>query len=197
MKEFWDERFGGEEYFYGKKPNTFFAEQLQKLEPGKLLLPAEGEGRNAVYAAKLGWEVTAFDYSISGQKKALGLAAEHNVTIDYKILEAINFNPSETYDAIALIFTHFEGEERRVLFEKLQHCLSPGGHLIMEVFSKKQLGKESGGPPVIELLYSADEIRTLFPEISFTMLTETTITLDEGGSHQGEAEVVRAVGMKK
>ncbi len=197
MREFWNERFGGSEYFYGKRPNEFFAEQIQKLEPGKLLLPAEGEGRNAVYAAMLGWDVTAFDYSISGQKKAMALANEHNVTIDYRIMEAIDFKPEETYDAIALIFAHFEGEERRALFEKLEKCLRPGGHLIIEVFSKKQLGKSSGGPPVMELLYSADEISTLFPNITFGMLIETMVMLDEGGSHSGEAEIVRALGMKK
>ena len=196
MKEFWDERFGDDEYFYGTEPNDFFAENIKRLTPGRLLLPAEGEGRNAVYAATLGWEVSAFDYSISGKKKAERLAAGHGVTIDYRIMEAWAFEPRETYDAIALIFAHFAGEERHTLFQKLEQCLRPGGRLIMEVFSKKQLGRKSGGPPVLELLYSVDEIREAFPNIRFDLLEETTVTLEEGGSHQGEAEVVRALGEK-
>ena len=77
MKQFWDERYGDDEYAYGTKPNTWFAEQLARMAQGRLLLPAEGEGRNAVYAAKLGWEVTAFDISAAGRDKAMRLAEKH------------------------------------------------------------------------------------------------------------------------
>lgn len=197
MKEFWNERFGRSDYIYGKAPNEFFKEKLRTLQKGKLLLPAEGEGRNAVYAALKGWNVTAFDYSEEGQKKALDLAIEYEVKIDYQVHDTNKFDTSENYDVIALIFAHFAGEERKTLCQKLDSCLIPGGYLIMEVFSKNQLGRESGGPKNLDLLYSKDEIKALFPNIEFMILEESKIILNEGVSHQGEAAVIRAVGMKQ
>lgn len=89
MKAFWNQRYDEPEYAYGTQPNLFFKDQLDQLTPGKLLMPAEGEGRNAVYAAGKGWEVTAFDSSSSGQKKALRLAQEKKVTLNYLVADAL------------------------------------------------------------------------------------------------------------
>lgn len=196
MKEFWNERFGQEEYIYGTSPNIFFAEELKKLSPGKLLLPAEGEGRNAVHAALLGWNVTAFDYSEEGKQKAMKLAKDQSIKINYELKNASEFHANETYDAIALIYAHFAGEERKQLFVEIEKSLSQGGWLIMEVFSKTQLGNQSGGPKSLDLLYHKDEIRQLLPGLSFTLLEETKTELSEGPFHLGEAEVVRAVARK-
>jgi len=196
MKDFWNERYGKSLYHYGKAPNVFFASQLTRLPKGSILLPAEGEGRNAVYAAYKGWKVSAFDFSEEGRKKALELAQSYDVEIDYKLVQASDFKMSETYDAIALIFAHFAGEERKILFKNLEKSLVPGGHLIIEVFSKNQLGKGSGGPKDASLLYSREEILTLFPSLNFSMLEETKIDLDEGYSHQGEAAVIRGFAEK-
>jgi len=113
MKEFWNERFAQKIYTYGKAPNVFFANQINKLQKGTLLLPAEGEGRNAVYAAIKGWNVTAFDYSEEGRKKALSLSREYDVEIDYQIQHADEFSDSEKYDAIALIYAHFEAKNAK------------------------------------------------------------------------------------
>ncbi|HTN67918.1 MAG TPA: hypothetical protein VLZ33_00485 [Dysgonamonadaceae bacterium] len=85
MKEKWDERYYSETYIYGTCPNAWFATKLDELTPGKLLLPAEGESRNAVYAPTKGWEVTSFDQSVEGRKKALKLATEREVKINYQI----------------------------------------------------------------------------------------------------------------
>jgi cyclopropane fatty-acyl-phospholipid synthase-like methyltransferase len=197
MKEFWDERFGQKMYYYGKAPNVFYANQLIQLQKGKILLPAEGEGRNAVYAAIKGWTVKAFDFSEEGRKKALDLAASYDVTIDYQLMEASEFQASESFDVIALVFAHFAGEERKQLFEKLEKSLAPEGHLIMEVFSKNQLGRESGGPKDLELLYSKSEIQALFPNLDFLILEEMKIELDEGFYHQGDAAVIRVLAQKK
>ena len=197
MKDFWNERFGDSEYIYGKAPNVFFVEKLRELQKGRLLLPAEGEGRNAVYAALKGWNVTAFDYSEIGKKKALDLASEYDVTINYQLQNADDFIASEKYDTIALIFAHFAGEERKLLFRKLDGSLIQGGHLIMEVFSKNQMGRDSGGPKNLDLLYSKDEIVDLFPGIEFKILEENKVLLDEGSHHQGDAAVIRAVGVKR
>jgi len=196
MKEFWNDRFGQSTYIYGKAPNVFFAEQLNKLQKGKILLPAEGEGRNAVYAAIKGWKVSAFDYSEAGIKKAHQLAADYDVEIDYQLVTVMDFQSNDSFDAIALIFAHFTGKEREVLFKKLEDALASGGYLIMEVFSKNQLGRESGGPKDLDLLYSKDEIKSLFPSLDFVILEETKTMLDEGSFHQGEAAVIRAVAQK-
>ena len=196
MKEFWDERFGQGNYIYGKTPNTFFTEQLKAIPKGKMLLPAEGEGRNAVYAALAGWHVIAFDYSEEGRKKALALAREYEVEIDYQIQHANNYIISEMFDAIALVYAHFAGDERKRLFEKLEKSLKPGGYLIIEVFSKNQLARNSGGPKNLDLLYSKEEIKALFPSIDFIILEETKVQLNEGSYHKGEAAVIRAIGVK-
>lgn len=83
----WDDRYSSEEFAYGKEPNNYLKEQLEKLNPGAILFPAEGEGRNAIFAAKLGWNVSAFDISEEGKNKALKLAEANNVSIDYQVGE--------------------------------------------------------------------------------------------------------------
>lgn len=104
----WNERYSNNEFAYGKQPNNFLKEQIEKLKAATILFPAEGEGRNAVFAAKLGWAVSAFDISVEGKKKALMLAEANNVTIDYQVgeLETLNYN-TEQFDVIALIYAHF------------------------------------------------------------------------------------------
>lgn len=196
MKNFWNERFEQPMYIYGKAPNVFFAEQLNKLSKGRLLLPAEGEGRNAVYAAIKGWQVTAFDYSEEGKKKALALANTYDVTIDYHLMNAREFTSNVEFDTVAMIFAHFVGKERIDLCLQLQDSMVKGGCLIMEVFSKNQLGRPSGGPKNFDLLYSKDEVKSLFTQIDFSILEETKVILNEGPYHQGEAAVIRAVGIK-
>src|SRR4030066_1314218 len=108
MKNFWNERYGNQEYIYGKTPNVFFAEQLESLKPGEILLPCEGEGRNAVFAALKGWQTRAFDTSEAGKIKAEKLAAENNVDIDYLIDDALTVQyPPNSFDAVAFIYAHF------------------------------------------------------------------------------------------
>ena len=85
----WNDRYSNEEFAYGEEPNNYLKEQLEKLNPGTILFPAEGEGRNAVFAAKLGWEVWAFDISAEGKDKAMKLVATNNVAIDYQVRNLI------------------------------------------------------------------------------------------------------------
>jgi len=155
MKNMWDERYNTSDYFYGKEPNAFFASELKKLKPGLMLLPAEGEGRNAVYAASLGWKVHAFDSSKVGQEKALSLAAERKVNILYSLTDIQDFEPGDfKYDAIGLIYTHFPFEMRHDFFQKTQTYLAPGGKIILEGFNKKQLHLTTGGPKDPSMLFS-------------------------------------------
>lgn len=196
MKSFWDDRYSQKMYIYGKAPNAFFASQLMRLPKGSILLPAEGEGRNAVYAAIKGWKVQAFDFSEAAKSKAMQLAQSYDVQIDYNVIEASAYQPQKQYNVVALVFTHFAGEEREQLFKKLQNSIAPEGYLIMEVFSKNQLGRESGGPKDADLLYSKSEIQALFPDLDFQILEETKTELDEGIYHQGEAAVIQMLAQK-
>lgn len=191
----WDERFSGEEFAYGKSPNRFLAAELTNLTAGKALFPAEGEGRNAVYAATLGWQVFAFDSSAEGKRKAHLLADEMHVAIEYQLAsyEEIAFEP-ETFDMIALIYAHHPNRAEN--HRKLLQYLKPGGRIILEGFSKNQLGNPSGGPKAVDQLYSVEEIKSDFGGLSQIDVWEEDTTLDEGAFHQGKASVIRMTGVK-
>ena len=186
-----------EEYVYGIEPNEFFKQQYRCIQPGKLLLPGEGEGRNAVYAAKCGWLVDAFDQSINAQKKALRLAEKSKVNINYTIVDLNKFTPTTNYyNAAAIIFVHFDHLVREIFHKKIIDSLKPGGKLILESFSKNQLGKNSGGPQDLEMLYSLDDAMNDFKEMKTILLEEKNIFLNEGEKHSGDASVIRFVGEK-
>ena len=195
---FWDERYSGEEYVYSTEPNQFFKEQIDKLSKrGNLLLPGEGEGRNGVYAAKLGWQVDAFDHSTIARAKAFKLAERKAVKINYSVADLTEFIPIKNYyDAAAIIFVHFDSEERSVFHHKIIDSLKPSGKLILDAFSKNQFGKNSGGPQNIEMLYSLEEIKNDFIEMKTILLEEKNILLNEGDKHKGDASVIRYVGEK-
>lgn len=196
---FWDERFSVEGYVYGTEPNKFFKEQLMKINPvGRLLLPAEGEGRNAVFAAKLGWKVDAFDQSKVARQKAMKLSKVNDVKIDYFITQLEDFIPQKNYyDCAAIIFVHVPTESRSIFYKKIIESLKPKGKIIIELFSKNQLGKNSGGPQDTNMLASVEEIRTDFREIKTELLAEENIYLEEGAKHSGNASVIRFIGEKK
>lgn len=193
MKEFWNERYASESYIYGKEANRFFKNQIDKLNPGRLLLPAEGEGRNAVYAAQKGWDVTAFDYSEQARKKALNLAASAGVHIHYEICAAEEWAAREShFDAAALIFVHLPPETYEQLFEKIMLSLRSGGKLIIEGYSVDQLGRDSGGPKDPDLLYDAKRLKSLLEPAEIDLFEEIETDLDEGIHHRGKAMVIRA-----
>jgi len=202
MKEFWDERYKVPEYAYGELPNEYFKEQLDKLTAGKILLPAEGEGRNAVYAASKGWQVTAFDWSVAGKQKAEQLAEKHGVTINYLVgdLASLTFE-AEQFDAIGLIYAHFTTESISDYHKLLQQFVRKGGHVILEAFSKnhtnyKEKNPRAGGPTDKNMLYSVEQIREDFKGFECIELIETETTLEEGYYHQGLGSVIRFLGTK-
>ena len=108
MKAFWDQKYSQADYAYGELPNEYFKNSINGLTPGRILMPADGEGRNGVYAATLGWEVDAFDLSDEGKRKAEALAGKQNVKINYLVGECAEMSYSkDTFDAIGLIYAHF------------------------------------------------------------------------------------------
>jgi len=197
MKDFWESRYSGEDYAYGKTPNLFFKEVIDQMEPGTLFLPGEGEGRNAVYAAISGWKVDALDFAEAGREKALRLALEHRVKIDYKTGDLTCFQiESEKYDLIALIYIHLPPPQRPVIHRKFTKALKRNGLLILEAFSKKQMGQPSGGPQNLDLLYDLDTLKSDFKELSIKSLYETEEMLNEGKYHLGKSNLIRLAGRK-
>ncbi len=197
MRELWESRYAEEEYAYGVKPNEFFKQEIDKLEPGKLLMPGDGEGRNSIYAAGNGWEVDAIDWSAEAEKKAAQLARKNNVLVNFIVDDLRTFTVErEIYDAAALIYVHMGGKDREYLHREVVKGLRPGGILILEAFEKEQLGKPSGGPKDPELLYSLEEVVEEFIDLDMKQLSRETIELDEGKHHIGKATVVRFVGQK-
>ncbi|MDW7692216.1 class I SAM-dependent methyltransferase [Flammeovirgaceae bacterium SG7u.111] len=203
MKEHWDNRYSSKEYAYGEAPNEYFKEQLLQLEPGKILLPSEGEGRNAVFAAKIGWEVTAFDISKVGKAKAEALAQKQGVSIDYHLAEFSKISFEEgSFDAIGIVFAHFPPHLQATYYKTLSTYLKKGGALIAEVFSKNQLtyqaaNEYAGGPKNIDMLFSTEEVVQLFPDLEFVTLEEKEVALHEGIYHDGTSSVIRVLGKKK
>lgn len=198
----WNDRYSSEEFAYGTEPNNYLKEQLEKLKPGTILFPAEGEGRNAVFAATKGWEVSAFDISNEGKNKALRLAANQNVAIDYQVgeLQTLNFQ-AEQFDVIALIYAHFPAEIKSSIHRMLDQYLRKGGVIIFEAFSKNHLdyiakNERVGGPKDIGSLFSINEIKADFPNYSIIELEEKEIELHEGLFHNGTGSVIRFVGQK-
>lgn len=197
VKGNWEDRFSSEEYVYGKEPNEFFRETLSKLTPGRILLPAEGEGRNAVFAAGLGWQVDALDWSEAAKKKAENLAEEKHVKINYAVEDLAGFEPEEAaYDAVALVFVHLEPELRESFHRKMARALKPDGKLIFMAYDKTQLGKNTGGPKNPDLLYSLAEIAEDFIELEFDLFSKDTVTLNEGALHSGESDVIKYIGTR-
>ncbi|HSF88376.1 MAG TPA: class I SAM-dependent methyltransferase [Saprospiraceae bacterium] len=203
MKDFWDQRYSQKEYAYGETPNEYFRNQIIALTPGKILMPADGEGRNGVFAATLGWDVEAFDISTEGKRKAELLATKHKVNIHYVIGACGKMTyPENSFDAIALVYMHLPPSIMAECHRQLVAYLKPGGVIIFEGYSKKhieyqRINPSAGGPRDIEMLFDIAQVQREFPSITFTTLSEEEIDLQEGQFHEGKAMVIRFTGKKK
>lgn len=137
MKEFWNEKFSGDDYFYGTTPNKFLSSVYGLFPDGaNILCIAEGEGRNAVFLAQQGFKVSAVDFSEVARKKALELAASKNVTLNYELssLEEYNFGEGK-WDVIVSIFCHLSPSVRSLVHQKIENGLKQNGILILEAYN--------------------------------------------------------------
>ncbi|HAO08704.1 MAG TPA: SAM-dependent methyltransferase [Chryseobacterium sp.] len=202
MKDFWDERYRQSDFVYGDQPNVYFAEKLAKLTPRKALFPAEGEGRNAVYAVTQGFEVEAFDQSEEGRKKAIKLAEKKSVKINYTTVSADTISyEKESFDLLVMVFAHFPETLRRDLHRQFSSLVKKGGKIILEGFSKdhskfQEENPNAGGPKHWEMLYDLEELKTDFSDFDFQEAYISETILNEGAYHQGKASVVRLFGIK-
>lgn len=199
----WNDRYKESCFAFGTEPNEFLKEWLPQFSPAAILFPAEGEGRNAVYAAQLGWNVTAFDQSEKGKEKAVLLANQKNVAINYLIdnCESLPFSKN-SFDAICFIYAHFNADKKAEYHKQLNNYLKQNGVVIFEAFSKEHLDYRTenpnvGGPTDLETLYSEEEIKTYFEGFEIVYLKTEVIHLSEGKYHNGQGSVIRFVGQKK
>ena len=194
---FWDNRYTQEVDLYGTEPNQYFKEKIGQLKSGSLLIPGEGEGRQAIYAARLGWQVTAFDMSNVGRQHALQKAESLALPLNYQLSKAEEFNfKKETYDCVALIYFHLPPAIRTTIHQKIASSVKPGGHLIIEGFHPKQLALSSGGPKNEEMLYTAEMLSRDFEGWEFLEKMEGEVLLQEGSGHAGKAYVSRLFARK-
>ena len=193
QKEFWNNKFSKVDYFYGINPNEFLASNIGLLNNHKkLLCLGEGEGRNAIFFAKNGFEVSAIDASDLGLEKLQNRAVEEKLDIKTVCMDLNFWKAEEKYDVIMASYLHLLREERERLFEKIEEALNINGYFIAEFFSTKQLSYNSGGPKDLDLLYSVENFSNHF-NLCKKNITEEIVVLDEGIGHQGEACVIRVV----
>lgn len=197
MSDFWNEKFAGTDYLYGKNPNAFFQEVIDNNEAGSILIPGDGEGRNGVYAAINGYDVTAFDFSEVAKSKAEKLANQEKVKLNYYTESAENYrSQGKQFKYIGLVFLHLPAEIRKKFHSELIKSLESGGLLFAEFFLKEQLSNNSGGPKSIDMLYNIDMMESDFESLKIISISKNIVTLDEGPLHQGEARTLRILARK-
>ena len=192
---FWDDRYAGDEFAYGTEPNDFLAENVGYLPAGgRILLPADGEGRNSVWLAEHGFAPVAVDFSAMGLEKAQSLAGERGVSIETVCADLIEWEwPCGSFDGVVAIFCHLPPEARRTVHRAMLAALRPGGRLLLEAYTPAQLEYGTGGPPVEEMLYARELLEEDFREANILALTEMVRPVLEGRYHHGEGAVIQLV----
>lgn len=192
----WQERFGGENYHYGSAPAAFVRTHMSGLGAGaRILSIAEGEGRNAVFLAGLGYRVTAVEPTRSGRDKALALAAARQVTLDWRGDDLADFYwPEAAYDAALGCFFQFASPAFRArILAGLGRAVRPGGSVFLHGFSTRQLANRSGGPRIEEQLWTVPRILAAFPGWEVIRAEDYDAILDEGTGHSGHAALVDVI----
>jgi 2-polyprenyl-3-methyl-5-hydroxy-6-metoxy-1,4-benzoquinol methylase len=193
QQEFWNGKFSKADYFYGTKANEFLASNISLLKNHKkLLCLGEGEGRNAIFFAKNGFEVSAIDASNLGLEKLENRAKKEKLDIKTVCMDLNDWIVLEKYDVIVASYLHMFKNEREELFRKIENSLNSNGYFVGEFFSTKQLEFSSGGPKDLDLLYTIEDFSNYF-NLCKKNITEEIVVLNEGIGHQGEACVIRVV----
>ncbi|HHJ80767.1 MAG TPA: class I SAM-dependent methyltransferase [Candidatus Tenderia electrophaga] len=190
---FWQARYSQQGAAYGVEPNAFLRRQAGGLRPGsKVLVVGDGEGRNGVWLARQGMQVTTVDYAQAGIDRALALASESRVNINAVCADLSDWPwPQAEFDVVVSIYLHFPSTLRTQMHQCMLAALKPGGQVILEAFNKAQLDYPSGGPPLADALFSADLLAQDFASADIALCQESVVELDEGKYHVGPAAVVR------
>jgi SAM-dependent methyltransferase len=198
--QFWNERFDKEEFIFGREPNEYLVEQTKiYLKPGnRVLCIADGEGRNGVWLAKQGMQVVGFDASDIALSKANQFAKDNHVDVKYTFSDTDSYAwPEDAYDAVVGIFIQFaDPAMRERIFQKTYETLKPGGIFILQGYTPKQLEYKTGGPSLIEHLYTEELIRELAKDFSILELRSYEKILSEGARHEGMSALLGLVAQK-
>jgi 2-polyprenyl-3-methyl-5-hydroxy-6-metoxy-1,4-benzoquinol methylase len=193
----WNQRYSQPDYVYGKTPNDFLVQVADHIPQGRVLCLAEGEGRNAVYLAQQGYQVTAVDASTVGLEKAQNLAAEKGVTIDTLVADLADFViQPETWDGIVSIFGHLPPALRAQIHRQVVAGLRSGGVFVLEAYTPRQLTFKTGGPPTAELLMELATLQQELAGLTFSHAVELERVIQEGQFHQGQSAVVQVLALK-
>ena len=194
----WNERYSSIDYAYGTAPNDFLRENVDSLPKGKVLSLAEGEGRNAVFLAKLGYEVTAVDSSAVGLEKAQKLAGQNGVSIECVHADLTEFEFKEGYwDGVVSIFCPLASELRVVIHQKVASSLRVGGVFMTESYTPDQPKFGTGGGDCVDMMQTKKSLVHEFPGLEFSHLVELEREVIEGKYHTGQASVVQSIGRKR
>ncbi len=196
----WNKRFAADGYLFGTEPNAWLREHAGAWTPGqRVLCVADGEGRNSVWLAQRGLQVDAFDIAEVGVAKALRLAAERGVSVDFLVADCDGFAwPEAHYDGVAAIFVQFADPAlRERLFANMQRCLKPGGTLLLQGYTPRQLEYRTGGPPLLSHLYTAPMLREAFAAMDIVELRDYEADVAEGSGHRGRSALVGLVARRR
>jgi cyclopropane fatty-acyl-phospholipid synthase-like methyltransferase len=204
----WNERYSGEDYFYGTEPNAFLVSQKALLKPGmRCLALADGEGRNGVWLAQQGLEVLSVDSSHVAQAKAKQLAQQRGVAMlfeqvdllrwDWPVLSSAEGGEND-FDVVVAIFIQFvTSPERELMFAAIKRCLKPGGLLLLQGYTPRQLEYRTGGPSQAENLYTEAMLRNVFADMDIVQLREHDSVIREGSGHSGMSALIDMVARKR
>jgi len=192
----WNQRFAADGFLFGTEPNAWLREHAGVWQPGQRVLSvADGEGRNSVWLARRGLQVDAFDISEVGVAKARRLAATHGVEVNFSVADCDGFAwPEAAYDGLAAIFVQFADPALRSrLFAHIRRCLKPGGTLVLQGYTPRQLEYRTGGPPIESHLYTEALLREAFADLDIVELRDYEADLAEGSGHHGRSALIGLV----
>ena len=198
--EHWNRRFEVEAYLFGTEPNVWLREHASVWQPGQRVLSiADGEGRNSVWLAQQGLVVDAFDISRVAVEKARKLAAARGVDVNFAVSDVDGYAwPEGVYDGVAAVFVQFAHPAMRArLFDRIKRALKPGGFLVLQGYTPRQLEYKTGGPPHAENMYTQALLREAFADIDIVELREYEAEVDEGTGHHGHSALIGMVGKKR
>ncbi len=196
----WNRRFEDEAYLFGTEPNTWLREHADAWQPGqRVLCVADGEGRNSVWLAGRGLMLDAFDIASIGVAKARRLAAEKGVSVNFSVSDCDAYPwPLDTYDGVAAVFVQFADPAMRArLFANIKRCLKPGGTLVLQGYTPRQLDYKTGGPAQLSHLYTEALLREAFADFELLHLRDYEAELTEGDRHHGRSALIGLVARRR
>jgi 2-polyprenyl-3-methyl-5-hydroxy-6-metoxy-1,4-benzoquinol methylase len=193
----WDQRYSDTEYAYGTEPNDFLVEAAHHLPKGNILCIGEGEGRNAVWLAQQGWQVTAMDSSSVGLEKAKQLAESRGVEIQTVHADLADYHFQEAaWDGMVSIFCHLPPALRKQVHSAIISSLRPGGVLLLEAYTPEQVQLGTGGPPTEAMMMNLETLYTELDGLNFNHALELERLVHEGQFHTGLGSVVQLVAVR-